>query len=159
MIRLLCGALSLAFIVACGEQRDESVASISVPVGFVAEQGSAAIEMNGTLVESVGLETLGGVFTPVLEAGEAVPCERAQLFGTAVDDQGQITITVYRGSAERVRDSHLVGNFRISGFPPAARGVPQIEALFMATEHDLRLLATDKRTSRECRLERVDSGG
>ena len=156
MIRLLLGTSALAFVIGCGHTKEDPAAPGSVPVGVVAEQASPAIGPKAALVESVGLETLGGVFTPLLEVGRAVPCETTQVFSTAADDQDQITITVYRGCGELVRDNHLVGRFRISDFPLAARGVPNIQVRFMATAHDLRILATDMGTSRECRLDRVE---
>lgn len=122
---------------------------------IVVEKNSPAIAAN-VLVESVGLETIGGVFTSMLESGRSVPCEISRVFSTAADEQDQITLTLYRGRAGWVRDAHRLGQFRVTGFPQAPRGTPQVEVRILARGWDLLLVAQDKKSREKYRVERVD---
>ncbi|NMC21934.1 MAG: molecular chaperone DnaK, partial [Thermogutta sp.] len=79
---------------------------------------------------SLGIETLGGIMTRIVERNTTIPCERKQVFSTADDNQTAVTIKVYQGEREMAADNRLLGMFNLEGIPPAPRGVPQIEVTF-----------------------------
>merc|ERR1719188_2838204 len=79
---------------------------------------------------SLGIETLGGMFTRLINRNTTIPTKKAQTFSTAADFQSAVEIKVYQGERELVRDNKLLGNFQLVGIPPAHRGVPQIEVTF-----------------------------
>jgi molecular chaperone DnaK (HSP70) len=97
----------------------------------------------GRLTESVGFETLGGVFTPVLMPC-AVPCEKTEVFSTAVDNQHQIALHVFRGSSQFTADAHLIRRVAIRGLPSRPRGVPQIDVTLRAEADGLVLSVHDQ---------------
>lgn len=99
-----------------------SAASCSIDSSVVrVEERSPAIE-GGELVESIGIETLGGVFTPLLNRGESVPCQVTEVFATAADGQEQIELRLFRGTATLVRDASSLGRYEVSGLPKRDRG-------------------------------------
>lgn len=75
----------------------------------------------------IGIETLGGVFTPLIEKNSTIPCKRSQVFTTAADNQSAVTVQIATGNRPMFVDNKLIGTFNLDGIPPAARGVPQIE--------------------------------
>lgn len=79
---------------------------------------------------SLGIETLGGVFTVIIPRNTTIPTSKSQIFSTATDNQTSVEIKVYQGERPMARDNKLLGNFILSGIPPAPRGVPQIEVKF-----------------------------
>ncbi|TDT70510.1 molecular chaperone DnaK [Hypnocyclicus thermotrophus] len=79
---------------------------------------------------SLGIETLGGVFTKMIERNTTIPVKKSQVFSTAVDNQPAVTIKVYQGERAKAVDNHLLGEFNLEGIPAAPRGVPQIEVTF-----------------------------
>ncbi len=79
---------------------------------------------------SLGIETLGGVMTKLVEKNTTIPAERKQVFSTADDNQGAVTVRVFQGEREMCADNRLLGEFNLEGIPPAPRGVPQIEVKF-----------------------------
>lgn len=79
---------------------------------------------------SLGIETLGGVFTKIIDKNTTIPCKRSQVFTTAADNQTAVTIKVYQGEREMASDNKFLGQFDLIGIPPAPRGVPQIEVTF-----------------------------
>jgi len=79
---------------------------------------------------SLGIETLGGVFTKLIERNTTIPTKKSQIFTTAADGQTSVEIRVYQGEREMAADNKLLGNFHLTGIPPAPRGVPQIEVTF-----------------------------
>jgi molecular chaperone DnaK len=103
------------------------------------ERNSPAVR-EAELVEAVGIETLGGVFTPVLEVGCSVPCEQSRVFSTAADGQATISIVLFRGTSDLAKDNHFLGHFVLVGFPAAPRGSPQIEVTFRV-EHQRIILS------------------
>ena len=119
---------------------------------IVVEPSSPAIGDEGALVEAVGIETLGGVFTPLLRPGCATPCELTEVFSTAADNQDQIAITLFRGDGPTTSSATLLGEYRIEGIPPMARGVPTINVRFAAEDGNLTLGAIDAVTSKPMRL-------
>jgi len=79
---------------------------------------------------SLGIETLGGVMTKLIEKNTTIPCRKSQTFSTAADNQPAVSIHVLQGEREMSRDNKTLGNFELTGLPPAPRGVPQIEVTF-----------------------------
>jgi len=118
----------------------------------IVEERTPAIGSDGAVIEAVGLETLGGVFTPLLEVGCPIPCEVSEIFSTASDNQDQVTISLYRGSTSMVEDATHLGEFRITGIPPMERGEPQVEVTLAARGNDLILEAKELSTSRAYKI-------
>ncbi|HUE39185.1 MAG TPA: Hsp70 family protein, partial [Candidatus Binatia bacterium] len=79
---------------------------------------------------SLGIETLGGVFTKLIEKNTTIPTKKSQVFSTAADNQSAVTIRVFQGEREMAADNKLLGQFDLVGIPPAPRGVPQVEVTF-----------------------------
>lgn len=109
---------------------------------------------------SLGLETLGGVFTRLINRNTTIPTKKAQVFSTAADNQTQVQIKVLQGEREMANDNKLLGEFELSGFPPAPRGLPQIEVSFdIDADGILHVSAKDKATNKEQRIVIQSSGG
>lgn len=109
---------------------------------------------------SLGLETLGGVFTRLINKNTAIPTKKTQTFSTAADNQTQVQIKVLQGEREMAADNKMLGEFELSGFPPAPRGMPQIEVSFdIDADGILHVTAKDKATQKEQRIVIQSSGG
>ncbi|MGN6286680.1 MAG: molecular chaperone DnaK [Afipia sp.] len=109
---------------------------------------------------SLGLETLGGVFTRLIERNTTVPAKKSQVFSTAEDNQGAVTIRVFQGEREMAADNKLLGQFDLMGIPPAPRGMPQIEVTFDIDANGIvNVSAKDKGTGKEQRIQIQASGG
>jgi molecular chaperone DnaK len=99
---------------------------------------------------SLGIETLGGVFTRLIERNTTIPTKKSQVFSTADDNQTAVTIKVYQGEREMAADNKLLGQFDLVGIPPAPRGVPQIEVTFDIDANGIvSVSAKDKATGKE----------
>jgi molecular chaperone DnaK len=99
---------------------------------------------------SLGIETLGGVFTRLINRNTTIPTKKSQVFSTAADFQSAVEIKVYQGERELVRDNKLLGNFQLTGIPPATRGVPQIEVTFdIDADSIVHVHAKDKATNKD----------
>jgi len=99
---------------------------------------------------SLGIETLGGVFTRLINRNTTIPTKKSQIFSTAADFQSAVEIKVYQGERELVRDNKLLGNFQLTGIPPAHRGVPQIEVTFdIDADSIVHVSAKDKATNKD----------
>jgi len=99
---------------------------------------------------SFGIETVGGVMSKIIERNTVIPTKKTQIFSTAADNQETVTIKVYEGERPMTKDNHLLGSFDLTGIPPAARGVPQIEVSFQVDANGiLQVSAKDKGTAKE----------
>ena len=99
---------------------------------------------------SLGIETLGGVFTRLINRNTTIPTKKSQVFSTAADFQTAVEIKVYQGERELVRDNKLLGNFQLTGIPPAHRGVPQVEVTFdIDADSIVHVHAKDKSTNKD----------
>ncbi|KWV52188.1 molecular chaperone DnaK [Bradyrhizobium macuxiense] len=109
---------------------------------------------------SLGLETLGGVFTRLIERNTTVPAKKSQVFSTAEDNQSAVTIRVFQGEREMAADNKLLGQFDLMGIPAAPRGTPQIEVTFDIDANGIvNVSARDKGTGKEQRIQIQASGG
>ena len=109
---------------------------------------------------SLGIETLGGVFTRMIDRNTTIPTKKTQTYSTAEDNQNAVTIKVYQGEREMAADNKLLGNFDLIGIPPAPRGVPQIEVTFDIDANGIvSVAARDKGTGKEQTIKIQASGG
>jgi len=109
---------------------------------------------------SLGIETLGGVFTRIIDRNTTIPTKKSQVFSTAEDNQNAVTIRVFQGEREMAADNKLLGQFDLVGIPPAPRGVPQIEVTFDIDANGIvNVSAKDKATNKEQQIRIQASGG
>ena len=109
---------------------------------------------------SLGIETLGGIFTRLIERNTTIPTKKSQVFSTAEDNQGAVTIRVFQGEREMASDNKALGQFDLVGLPPAPRGMPQIEVTFDIDANGIvNVSAKDKATNKEQAIRIQASGG
>ncbi|MFP3937166.1 MAG: molecular chaperone DnaK [Phycisphaerae bacterium] len=109
---------------------------------------------------SLGVETLGGVMTKLIERNTTIPCEKKEVFSTAADNQTEVTIHVLQGEREFAKDNRTLGRFNLTGIPPAPRGVPQIEVTFKIDANGiLNVSAKDTATGKEQSIEIKGTSG
>jgi molecular chaperone DnaK len=109
---------------------------------------------------SLGIETLGGVFTRMIDRNTTIPTKKTQTYSTAEDNQNAVTIKVFQGEREMAADNKILGNFDLVGIPPAPRGVPQIEVTFDIDANGIvSVAAKDKGTGKEQTIKIQASGG
>ncbi len=136
-----------------------------VAVGAAIQGGVLAGEVQDILLLdvtplSLGIETLGGVMTKLVEKNTTIPAERKQVFSTADDNQTAVTVRVFQGEREMCADNRLLGQFNLEGIPPAPRGVPQIEVKFdLDANGILNVSAKDLGTGKEHRVRIEQSSG
>ncbi len=136
-----------------------------VAVGAAVQGGVLAGEVKDVLLLdvtplSLGLETLGGIFTKLIERNTTIPTRKSEIFSTAADNQTSVEIKVYQGERPMAQDNRLLGVFQLTGIPPAPRGVPQIEVTFDIDANGiLNVTAKDKATNREQKITITSSSG
>ena len=109
---------------------------------------------------TLGIETLGGVLTPLIERNTTIPTKKSQVFSTAADNQPAVTIAIFQGDRKMARDNKSLGNFNLDGIPPAPRGVPQIEVTFDIDANGiLNVSAKDLGTQKEQKITITAAGG
>ncbi|MFZ0694342.1 MAG: molecular chaperone DnaK, partial [Alphaproteobacteria bacterium] len=109
---------------------------------------------------SLGIETLGGVFTRLIERNTTIPTRKSQVFSTADDNQTAVTIRVFQGEREMAADNKILGQFDLVGIPPAPRGIPQVEVTFDIDANGIvNVSAKDKATNKEQQIRIQASGG
>jgi len=143
-----------------GVNPDEVVAMGAAIQGGVLKGDVKDILLLDVTPLSLGLETLGGVFTRLINRNTTIPTKKAQVFSTAADNQTTVQIKVLQGEREMAADNKTLGEFELSGFPPAPRGLPQIEVSFdIDADGILHVSAKDKATGKEQRIVIQSSGG
>ncbi len=136
-----------------------------VAVGAAIQAGIATGQMKDILVLdatplSLGVETLGGVMTKLIERNTTIPVSKTEVFSTASDNQDSVTINVLQGEREFAKDNRLLGRFDLTGIPPAPRGVPQIEVTFNIDVNGiLNVAAKDRGTGKENKITVQNAGG
>ncbi len=136
-----------------------------VAVGAAIQGGVLAGDVKDVLLLdvtplSLGVETLGGVMTKLIEKNTTIPTSKKEIFSTAADNQDSVTIRVLQGEREFAKDNRLLGQFDLSGIPPAPRGVPQIEVEFSIDANGiLTVTATELKTGKKADITITDSGG
>ena len=143
-----------------GVNPDEVVASgAAIQAGVLKGEVKDVLLLDVTPL-SLGIETLGGVFTRLIERNTTIPTKKSQVFSTAEDSQTAVTIRVFQGEREMAADNKLLGQFDLVGIPPAPRGVPQVEVTFDIDANGIvNVSAKDKATNKEQQIRIQASGG
>ena len=143
-----------------GVNPDEVVASgAAIQAGVLQGDVKDVLLLDVTTL-SLGIETLGGVFTKLIDKNTTIPTKKSQVFSTAEDNQSAVTIRVFQGEREMAADNKLLGQFDLVGIPPAARGMPQIEVTFDIDANGIvNVSAKDKSTGKEQQIKIQASGG
>jgi len=143
-----------------GVNPDEVVAAGAAIQGGVLKGDVKDVLLLDVTPLSLGIETLGGVTTKIIEKGTTIPVKKSQIFSTAEDNQPAVTIHVVQGEREFAKDNKSLGQFELSGIPPAPRGVPQIEVTFDIDANGiLNVSAKDKATGKENKITITGSSG
>jgi molecular chaperone DnaK len=136
-----------------------------VAVGAAVQGGVLGGEVKDVLLLdvtplSLGIETLGGVFTKLIERNTTIPTRKSEVFSTAADNQTSVEIKVYQGERAMARDNRLLGVFQLVGIPPAPRGIPQVEVEFDIDANGiLNVKAKDRATNNEQKITITSSSG
>jgi len=136
-----------------------------VAVGAAVQGGVLGGEVKDVLLLdvtplSLGIETLGGVFTKLIERNTTIPTRKSEVFSTATDSQTSVEIKVYQGERAMARDNRLLGVFQLVGIPPAPRGIPQVEVTFDIDANGiLNVTAKDRATNNEQKITITSSSG
>ncbi|KAI8053094.1 mitochondrial heat shock protein [Syncephalis plumigaleata] len=139
---------------------DEAVAiGAAIQGGVLAGEVTSVLLLDVTPL-SLGIETLGGVFTRLINRNTTIPTKKSQVFSTAADGQTAVEIKVFQGERELVRDNKLLGNFQLTGLPPAPKGIPQVEVTFdIDADGIVNVSAKDKATNKDQSITIAASSG
>ena len=139
---------------------DEAVAmGAAIQGGILAGEVTDVVLLDVTPL-SLGIETMGGVFARLISRNTTIPAKKSQIFSTASAGQTSVEIRVFQGERELTRDNKLIGNFTLSGIPPAPKGVPQIEVTFdIDTDGIIKVSAKDKASNKEANITVAGSSG
>lgn len=139
---------------------DEAVAMGAAIQGAVLSGDKKDILLLDVTPLTLGIETMGGVLTPIIEKNTMIPTKKSQVFSTAADNQPAVSIQVYQGERKIAAQNKLLGNFDLTDIPPAPRGVPQIEVTFdINADGIMNISAKDKGTGKEQSIQiKADSG-
>ncbi|RLV93371.1 Heat shock protein SSC1 mitochondrial [Spathaspora sp. JA1] len=139
---------------------DEAVAmGAAIQGGILAGEVKDVVLLDVTPL-SLGIETMGGVFARLISRNTTIPAKKSQIFSTASAGQTSVEIRVFQGERELTRDNKLIGNFTLSGIPPAPKGVPQIEVTFdIDTDGIIKVSARDKATNKDASITVAGSSG
>jgi molecular chaperone DnaK len=143
-----------------GVNPDEVVAiGAAIQAGVLQGDVKDVLLLDGTPL-SLGIETLGGVFTRIIDRNTTIPTKKSQVFSTAEDNQSAVTIRVFQGEREMAADNKVLGQFDLMGIPPSPRGMPQIEVTFDIDANGIvNVSAKDKATGKEQQIRIQASGG
>ncbi|KAI0919026.1 hypothetical protein AcW1_003488 [Taiwanofungus camphoratus] len=143
-----------------GVNPDEAVAiGASIQGGVLAGNVTDILLLDVTPL-SLGIETLGGIMTKLIQRNTTIPTKKTQTFSTAADGQTAIEVKIYQGERELVRDNKLLGNFNLVGIPPAPKGVPQIDITFdIDADGIVHVTAKDKATNKDQSMTIASSSG
>jgi len=143
-----------------GVNPDEAVAIGAAIQGGVLAGNVTDILLLDVTPLSLGIETLGGIMTKLINRNTTIPSKKSQVFSTAADGQTAIEVKIYQGERELVRDNKLLGNFNLVGIPPAPKGVPQIEITFdIDADGIVHVNAKDKATGKDQSMTIASSSG
>ena len=143
-----------------GVNPDEAVAMGAAIQGGVLKGDVKSVVLVDVTPLSLGLETLGGIFTRIIERNRTIPATGTQTFSTAADNQTTVSIRVFQGEREMANDNKFLGQFDLTGVPPSPRGTPQIEVSFEIDANGImKVQAKDKATGREQQIVIQPSGG
>jgi molecular chaperone DnaK len=145
-MRTILSVLALSFLVAGCQKQSRAPLVI---------EDATPIAGAGRTAEDFGIETLGGVFTPLIKSGTTVPCSHSEIFSTAADEQSQIIVKPFRGANQLVAGNHALGRFQVVGIPSAPRGTPQVQITFTITEKQILISARDFTRKTEFEIQRI----